>query len=130
MKSARTKQCETLKVIFAILHALCLFGPLLFFIPYGFSIGVAAQKITLGLTIIVSLCLGVASIMASAEAKAGLSKTIMWVLMIGVLVCLTEVKTFIYIMAIVSIIDELVIVKLYKKYKDAYAANREIDRRP
>lgn len=129
MKSERTKQCKRLSILFGILHFFALFGPLLYFIPYAYVVGEVGRKLALSLFIIVALCLSVVSILSDAKTRGGLSKTIMWTLVIGISICLQEVKTFVYIMAIVSIIDELVFVRLRAKYKDAYAANREIDRR-
>ena len=127
--SPRTKQCKTLSFIFGLLHFLCLFGPLLYFVPYGLAIGTVVQKVTLSLSIIVSICLAVFSIIAEASTRGGLAKVIMWALVMGVCICLTEVKTFIYIMAIVSIIDELIISKVHSHYKTAYQTNLEIDKR-
>ena len=129
MKSERTKQCKRLSVFFLILHILCLFGPLLYFIPYAYIVGEVGRKLALSLFLIVALCLSVVALISDAKTRGGLAKSIMWILVIGISICLQEVKVFVYIMAIVSIIDELVIVKLCAKYKDAYAANREIDRR-
>lgn len=125
----RTKQCKKLHIIFTIIHFICMFGPLLYFIPYAYIIGGTGYKIGLSLFILVALCLSVFTIIADAKTRGGLAKTILWTIIMGVCLCLTEVKTFIYIMAIVSILDELVITKLSVKYKDAYAANKEIDRR-
>lgn len=129
MKSERTKQCKRLSILFLVLHILCLFGPLLYFIPYAYIVGEVGRKLALSLFLIVALCLSVVSIISDAKTRGGLAKSIMWILVIGISICLQEVKVFVYIMAIVSIIDELVIVRLRAKYKDAYAANKEIDRR-
>ena len=129
MKSERTKQCKRLSILFLVLHILCLFGPLLYFIPYAYIVGEVGRKLALSLFLIVALCLSVVSIISDAKTRGGMAKSIMWILVIGISICLQEVKVFVYIMAIVSIIDELVIVRLRAKYKDAYAANKEIDRR-
>ena len=129
MKSERTKQCKRLSILFLVLHILCLFGPLLYFIPYAYVVGEVGRKLALSLFLIVALCLSVVAIISDAKTRGGLAKSIMWILVIGISICLQEVKVFVYIMAIVSVIDELVIVRLRAKYKDAYAANKEIDRR-
>lgn len=129
MKSARTKQCKRLSILFTILHFLCLFGPLLYFIPYAYIVGEVGRKLALSLFLIVALCLSVFAIIGDAKTRGGLAKSIMWIMIIGVSICLTRVETFVYIMAGVSILDELLIVRLRNKYKDAHAANREIDRR-
>lgn len=116
-------------MLFGILHFLALFGPLLYFIPYALAVGAVVEKLTLSLFMIVGICLSVGAILGDAATRAGLFKSIMWLLIIGIILCLDSVKTFVYIMAIVSIIDELFIVKMHAKYKLAYAANKEIDRR-
>lgn len=129
MVSERTKQCRTLKNVFGFLHFLCLFGPLLYFIPYGYVTGETVEKICMSFTIILSVVLAVISILVSVTARAGLHRCIMWALVIGVLFCLQEIKVFIYIMAITSILDELVFTKIRDHYKAALISNKEIDRR-
>lgn len=129
MKSERTKQCKRLSILFLVLHILCLFGPLLYFIPYAYIVGEVGRKLALSLFLIVALCLSVVAIISDARMRGGLAKSIMWILIIGISICLQEIKVFVYIMAIVSVIDELVIVRLRAKYKDALASNKEIDRR-
>lgn len=128
-RSERTKKCGRLSVIFGVFHFLCLFGPLMYFLPYGFINGDTVQKISLGMTIITSLVLSILSIITDMKHRAGIHRTIMWILIAGVLFCLTEIKTFIWIMAVTSIIDELVFTKLRDYYKSAVIANKEIDKR-
>lgn len=125
----RTKQCKRLSILFGILHFLCLFGPFFYFIPYAFIVGKVINKLTLSVTLIISLMLAAYSLFTDAKHRGGLSKTIMWILVIGISACLAQIEVFIYIMATISIIDELFIIRMLAKYKDAYAANREIDRR-
>lgn len=127
--SDRTKQCRTLKNVFGLLHFLCLFGPLLYFIPYGYITGETVSKIGMSFTIILSVILSVISILVSVTARAGLHRCIMWVLISGVLFCLKEIQVFIWIMAITSILDELVFTKVRDHYKAALISNKEIDRR-
>lgn len=127
--SDRTKQCRTLKNIFGFLHFLCLFGPLLYFIPYGYITGETVSKIGMSFTIILSVVLAVISILVSVTARAGLHRCIMWVLIAGVLFCLKEIQVFIWIMCITSILDELVFTKVRDYYKAALISNKEIDRR-
>lgn len=127
--SDRTKQCRTLKNVFGVLHFLCLFGPLLYFIPYGYVTGETVEKIGMSFTIIASVILAVISILVSVTARAGLHRCIMWVLISGVLFTLKEIQVFIWIMAITSILDELVFTKIRDHYKAALISNKEIDRR-
>ena len=127
--SARTKQCRTLNIVFGLLHFLCLFGPLLYFIPYGYITGETVEKIEMSFTIITSVILAIISILVSATHRAGLHRCIMWVLIAGVLFCLKEIQTFIWIMAVTSILDELVFTKVKDHYRAALISNKEIDRR-
>lgn len=129
MKSKRTKQCTGLYILFTVFHFLCLFGPLLYFVPYAYCAGTVGQTLALSLFLIVALCLSVFAIIGDAKTRGGLFKSMMWLLIIGVSICLQEVQIFIYIMAAVALIDELLIVKLRDHYKNAASANREIDRR-
>lgn len=127
--SDRTKQCRRLKNIFGILHFLCLFGPLLYFIPYGYATGETVQKIAMSFTVITSIILAVISMIISVSHRAGLHRCIMWILIAGVMFALQEIKVFIWIMAVTSILDELIFVRLKDYYKSALISNKEIDRR-
>ena len=127
--SKRTKQCKRLKNLFSILHFLCLFGPLMYFVPYGFILGEPVQKICMSFTLIASVIVVAISTLVGATARAGLHRTVLWLILIGLMFTLTQIEVLIYVMGIVSILDELVFCKLKDKYKDAYAANVEIDRR-
>jgi hypothetical protein len=106
-----------------------LFGPLLYFVPYGYVTGETVQKVALSMTVIVSVVLAVISLIVSVTAKAGLHRCVMWFLIAGVLFCLKEVQVFIWIMCVTSILDELIFVKLRDYYKAALISNKEIDRR-
>lgn len=127
--SDRTKQCKILTAIFGVLHLLCLFGPLLYFVPYGYATGAVVEKIAMSFTVIASVILALISILVSVTARAGLHRCIMWILITGVLFTLPEIQTFIWIMAITSILDELVFTKIRDHYKAALISNKEIDRR-
>lgn len=127
--SERTKQCRILAFVFGLLHFLCLFGPLLYFIPYGYITGETVEKIGMSFTVITAIILSMISILVSATHRAGLHRCVMWVLIAGVLFCLKEVQVFIWIMAITSILDELIFTKVKDHYKAALISNKEIDRR-
>lgn len=101
----------------------------MYFVPYGFILGEPVQKICMSFTLIASVVLVAISALVGATAKAGIHRTILWLILIGLMFTLTKVEVLIYIMACTSILDELVFCRLKDKYKDAYAANKEIDRR-
>ena len=80
-------------------------------------------------SIIFSIVLAVISVVVDVRTRAGLQKTMLWGLILGVMVCLEQAKDFIIIMAIVSIIDELIITHIQEHYANVYKTNKEIDRR-
>lgn len=127
--SKQTKKCATLKWIFGILHFLCFVGPLLFFIPYAFSVGEVVSKVALGLTASVAFILLLVSLLVGVKYKAGLHRSCVWLLISGIMFCLKSVSGFIWTMAITSILDELVFSKLNEHYSTALLANKEMDKR-
>lgn len=129
MASERTKKTKILAIIFLVLHALCLIGPFLYFLPYAFVTGEVVSKLVLGFTTLLSIGLAAISFMVDIKHRAGLHRGIMWTLIAGIMFCLSAVKPFIWIMAITSIVDELVFVRLRDHYKTVSATNREIDKR-
>lgn len=128
-KSKRTKKCKNMTCLFSVLHLLCLFGPLLYFIPYGYITGETISKVAMSFTVIVSVILAMISLLVEAASKQGLQRCIMWILIAGVLFCLKEVQVFIWIMACTSIVDEIVFIPLKRHYQACLIANKEIDRR-
>lgn len=127
--SQRTKTCRRRAIIFSILHILCLVGPFLYFIPLAYITGAIVSKVALSFSIVISLMLGALSFIVGVKNKAGLHRSMLWIVISGVLACLSAVKPFIWIMAGVSLLDELVITKIRDHYKAAKIANKEIDLR-
>lgn len=129
MLSPRTKKCRNLMILFTILHLVCLIGPFLYFVPYAFVTGEVVSKLALSFATLFSLILGAISFIVDIKHKAGLHRSMLWTMIGGVLFCLSSVRPFIWIMAIVSLIDELIFVPIKDHYKTATATNREIDKR-
>lgn len=128
-KSETTKKAKTAYLIFGILHLLCLLGPFFYFVPYAFITGAVVSKIVLGFTITISLILGLISLMIDVVHRASVHRSITWVMIAGLLFCLTAIKPFIWIMTITSILDELVFTKLRDAYRTKFKTNNEIDKR-
>ena len=127
--SKRTRQCAALKTTFTVAHLICTLGPIAYYVPVGYAAGTPTEKIGLSFAVITAIIMASISAIISATAKAGLQRCVLWIMIIGVMITLSEVKTFVYVMAAASILDELVFVKLKDHYKAALIANREIDRR-
>lgn len=129
MISKRTKKYKTLNIIFTILHFLCLIGPLLYFIPYAFIVGEVTTKVILGLSTATSIILAAISLFVAVKHRAGLHRSILWLLILGILTALTSVKPFICIMAVASILDELVFTPIKTASAQKAKINKEIDLR-
>jgi hypothetical protein len=85
----------------------------------------------LTLTVIISSVLLIFSITADVKHRAGLHKTVLWLCIGGVILCMEsiDIKGFVWLMVIVSVIDELLICPLMNHYKAIYVINAEIDKR-
>ena len=129
MAHQRTQQCRRLKWIFTILHFLFLLGPMLYYIPTAFAAGETIQKISIGFGAIFCIALGAFSLFVEVSHRSGFHRSIVWILVLLVTWCLEGALTFILIIAVTSIIDELVLIPLMRHYKAALIANKEIDRR-
>lgn len=127
--SKRTKTCLKLKIVFSIIHFLLMFGPLGAYLPAAFAVAEPAARVTLSLVFIISIILACIMVLVEAKTRGGIAKSIMWLLILGITWALNEVRLFIQVMAITSLIDELIVVKLLDHYKTALIANKEIDRR-
>lgn len=128
-KSTRTKKCRTLQAIFTALHLICMIGPFMYFIPYALAVGEPVEKITLSMFTIIGGSIALLALLMDVKHRQGLHKTIFWLLIIGITICLKKVETFVYILAVISILDELIFYKLKNRYSELYRTNKEIDRR-
>lgn len=122
----RLKECKIKKLIFGILHFLLMLGPIVGFAIYGFATSEASSQVSFILTAIGALIVAIFSALVAVKHRAGLHRTIMWLLIIGILFMLNEIKSFIWIVAITAIVDEIVISKLYDKYCNLVTINKEI----
>lgn len=130
--SNRTKVCRRNKIVFEILHFLALFGPFLYFIPYSFATGEMTDKLVLGFDVVVSAILVLIAVFIDTTHKAGLFKSVFWLLIAGILFVLESLQSisiFIYIMVAVSLLDELVFTRIIEHYKIALISNKEQDKR-
>lgn len=127
--SIHTKKVKRKLLICEILHFLFLFGPFLYFIPYAYITSGLHEKIILSLDVIVCIILAIISGISSLTHQGNLHKSIFWIGIIGIIFCLDSVRAFCYIMAIASIIDELILLRLIKKYEIKKETNTALDER-
>ena len=132
MRSERTNKLKRKKRLVSLLHFLCMFGPLIYFVSSAYLSGTTTtvDKVTLTLSMVVGAVLAIISLMLDIKYKAGLHKTILYVVLLALVAVLTEqVKTIIVILAITGIIDELVLSPLHNRFVRLCEINVEIDRR-
>lgn len=120
-----TKKQRFIARLTGIISLLLNILPVIIFVIAGFIKGEPGQKLTLGFTAIIALVFGIINLLF----KANLKRTIFWIVMIGIYVCLDKMASIIITMAICTIIDELIMSPIHKHYTTKYKTNKEIDKR-
>ena len=114
----------------SVLHIVLLVAPFLYFLPFSLYIGDKVEKITLAMSSLTAAILVVISIILDVTHRASLHKTALWLVIGGIATCIGSISTiFIWIMAAISIADELVIMPIRNKYRLLLISNKEIDKR-
>ena len=103
---------------------LCSLGPLIVFTIMGLIEGEWVGKFTLTLTALASIGLAIYQVMQKLHLKS-----VVYILLIGLWVALDRLLPCIITIAICTIFDELVFTPLYKRYKEDYHTNLQIDKR-
>ena len=98
--------------------------PVIIYTIMGFIDGTIGEKVSLGICVILALIFVLINVMFKYHIRSTL-----WVLLIGIYVCIDNIIPLLIIMAATTIIDEFVLVPLINKYKNKYIINNEIDLR-
>lgn len=98
--------------------------PVIIYTIMGFIDGTIGEKVSLGICVILALIFMLINVMFKYHIRSTL-----WVLLIGIYVCIDNIIPLLIIMAATTIIDEFVLVPLINKYKNKYIINKEIDLR-
>ena len=98
--------------------------PVIIYTIKGFMDGSIGEKVSLGICVILALMFMLINVMFKYHIRSTL-----WVLLIGIYVCIDNIIPLLIIMATTTIIDEFVLVPLINKYKNRYIINKEIDLR-
>lgn len=119
-----TKKYKFRMIITGILSFLCAFGPLFVFVIMGLAEGEGKEKLVLTLTMVGAIIIS----MIAAMKKIHL-RSVTYIIMIGLWVALDRLLPFILTIAICTILDELIFSPLYKRWKEDYHTNKQIDKR-
>lgn len=120
----RTKKAKNKYIFFKTLSICLTFLPLVVYVIMAFVNGVPLEKFTMGCMVTLALIFVAMNIIF----KYNIRSTI-WVLILGIYLCLDNITPLLIIMAVSTILDEFVISKLAAKYKNQFVINKEIDKR-
>ena len=98
--------------------------PLAIYSVYGFIQGSIGEKVTLSITLIICIIF----VAINLVFKYHIRSTI-WILLLGIQICLKNITVLLIIIALLTILDEFIISPLSKKYKTKFVINNEIDER-
>lgn len=124
--SAMTVRYKRLSIITFLLSLICSLCPILIYVIKAFvdSEVKEVNKYTLGIMCSLALIVSLINIVAKLHLRC-----IPWILLLGIYACLKDITTLLIIMAVTTIIDELILVPLHKSFKNKYTINKEIDKR-
>lgn len=124
--STMTDKYKRLSIITFLLSSICSICPILIYVFKAFidSDVKEANKYTLGLMCSLAVIVTLINIIAKLHLRC-----IPWILLLGIYVCLKDITTLLIIMAVTTIIDELILVPMHKSFKSKYTINKEIDKR-
>lgn len=122
--STITKKYKRLSFIFGLLSILCTVVPVTYFTVLGFINGEIRNKVTLGCTLMLCLVLVVINIIKKENLRSPV-----YIIILGIYMCLDNLLSLFLIMAITTMLDEMVFTPLHRMYKNRAIINREIDKR-
>ena len=120
-----TKKLKRNYIIATILSFLLNVCPLLVFTIIAFISGTAiVHKVTLSMTLLIVLIFTAITFFNKTVFRSKL-----WILLIGLWLCLDNILTPLIVFASCQVIDELIVTPLKNYYKNRYRINKEIDTR-
>lgn len=122
--SNETKKYKRLSKLFGLLSLLCTVFPVAYFTVQAFIQGEVQEKVTLGCTLIVCLIL-----VALNTIKKENLRSPVYIMILGIYVCLDNLLSLFLIMAITTMAEEFIFSPLHNSFKNKAVINKEIDRR-
>ena len=120
-----TKKLKRKYIIATILSFLLNVCPLLVFTIIAFISGTAiVHKVTLSMTVLIVLIFTAVTFINKTVFRSKL-----WILLIGLWLCLDNILTPLIVFAACQVIDELIVTPLKNYYKNRYRINKEMDTR-
>ncbi len=123
-KSDITLKAQRSAIVCKIASVLCTCLPIIMYAIKGFIDGTPAEKVGMGMCLIVALILAAVNIIFKYHIRS-----VIWIAVIGIYAAVQEVMDMLITVAVLTIFDEFVLQPLYKHYKDKAKINKEIDSR-
>lgn len=125
MHSKRTGNCRKLFLLFSTLSFCLNIAPLGYYIIKALiEADLTHEKVALTSMVFIVLILSIVSWVNKITLRSKL-----WIILIGLYICLDYIMTPLIIIAICQVIDELIISPLAKNYKTKLTINKEMDKR-
>lgn len=122
-----TKNCRIKLWLYRILDWICLFAPVIVYIGIAlFSGGVAVLgKVSIVATVIIALVLTVINVIAQKRLRCPI-----WIILIGLYIAIQQyLMPLIIILAVTSVMDDLLFTPLIHYYYTKLVASKTIDER-
>lgn len=122
-----TKRCRAKLWLFRILDWICLFAPLIVYIGIALASGqaVVAQKVAVVSTTMIALMLSAFNVISQKRLRCPI-----WIIIIGLYVAVRDyLMPLIIILAITSVLDDLVFTPVIGFYHTKLIANKAMDER-
>lgn len=122
----RTRKFKLTALILTVLSACLSLGPLVVYSVIAFNSAGATtvDKVTLMSMITVGTIMSVVCLINKYTPRCR-----MWLILIGLYMCLDHFIGVVLVMAITQCVDELVVHPIAKHYRNKYSINKEIDKR-
>ena len=125
--SIHTKECRFKLWFYRILDWICLFMPLIVYIGIALASNqaIVAQKVAVVSTTMVALILSVFNVISQKKLRCPI-----WIILIGLFVAVRDyLMPLIIILAVTSVLDDLVFSPIISYYRTKLIANKAMDER-
>ena len=119
-----TDKYKKLYITSRILSVLMVITPIMIYTIIGFINGSIKSKLVLGMCLTIAIIFVIINVIAKHKIRSTI-----WIIMIGLYMVCDNIIPLLIIIATSTIIDEFILEPLYKKYKQKYEINKEIDKR-
>ena len=122
----RTKKFKLAAILLTVLSFCLSVGPLVVYSVIAFNSAGATtvDKVTLMSMISVGVIMSIVCVINKYTPRCRI-----WLVLIGLYVCLDNFIGVVLVMAITQCVDELIVHPLAKHYRNKYSINKEIDKR-